>query len=545
MKALVSGQAGVAILIEKKRIFSLHIGEENTIPRTKEDIPYLLADTTDVIELDKATPETARTSLELAYQKDRALHLILILLDGDADSETRTMAAECLEEFFAESEAFDFVRNRLYVAPLPQNVDFIGAVLQAEEARASHLVEFLHDLDSHQSDIHHCRETWEALPNELFGDSVAKQQFGYAAVTAGLFRSLAQVSSDEADQVLFEYLRDPQLRQIQNSRKILMDWLQPFRETQRTVVQPVESEDDHERFSEGGEVVSQKSKRSHRVHESIKKQKETIKNLLSEGAFDRAFRYVNGLVRYQSDRSELNELAKSLCDLAQHAKSLGAHEIQLQLSQQAVETLPSDGWSQAQLGDAYRCLNQYEDALKAYNLAANYGQLDVAGTGRAEILKELGHLEEARVAYEETVQAFPHNVVARNGQAEILKELGHLEEARVAYEETVQAFPHDVVARTGQAEILKELGHLEEARVAYEETVQAFPHEILKELGHLEEARVAYEETVQAFPHDVVARTGQAEILKELGHLEEARVAYEETVQAFPHDVVARTNWDT
>ena len=140
------------------------------------------------------------------------------------------MAAECLEEFFAESEVFDFVRNRLYVAPLPQNVDFIGAVLQAEEAKASLLVEFLHDLDSHQSDIHHCRETWDALPDELFGDSIAKQQFGYTAVTAGVFRSLAQVSPGEADKVLFEYLRDPQLRLLPNSRPILMGWLQPFRE---------------------------------------------------------------------------------------------------------------------------------------------------------------------------------------------------------------------------------------------------------------------------------------------------------------------------
>ena len=68
MKALVSGQARVAILIEKKRISSLHIDEANAIPRTKEDIPYLLADTTDVIELDKVTKETVRKSLELAYQ---------------------------------------------------------------------------------------------------------------------------------------------------------------------------------------------------------------------------------------------------------------------------------------------------------------------------------------------------------------------------------------------------------------------------------------------------------------------------------------------
>ena len=268
MKALVSGQAGVAILIAKKHISSLHIGKENTIPRTKKDISYLLADTTDVIELDKATPETARTSLELAYQKDRALHLILILLDGDADSETRTMAAECLEEFFAESQVFDFVCNRLYVAPLPQNVDFIGALLQAEEARASLLAEFLQNLDSHQSSIHHCRETWNALPNELFGDFQAKQQFGYAAVTAGIFRSLAQAAPDEVDQVLFEYSRDPQLQQIQNSRQILVEWIQPFRETQRTVVQPVELEDDHERFREGGERSSQQSEQNHQTFEN-------------------------------------------------------------------------------------------------------------------------------------------------------------------------------------------------------------------------------------------------------------------------------------
>jgi hypothetical protein len=48
----------------------------------------------------------------------------------------------------------------------------------------------------------------------------------------------------------------------------------------------------------------------------------------------------------------------------------------------------------------------------------------VARTGRAEVLKAAGRLDEAEDTYRETVRRFPGNVIARNGLAEVLKAAG-------------------------------------------------------------------------------------------------------------------------
>jgi tetratricopeptide (TPR) repeat protein len=114
------------------------------------------------------------------------------------------------------------------------------------------------------------------------------------------------------------------------------------------------------------------------------------------------------------------------------------------------------------------------------------------------VLKEMGRLDHALAAYEETAARFPNNVVVRTGRAEVLKEMGRLDHALAAYEETAARFPSNMFARTGRAEVLKEM-------------------------DRLDAALVAYEETAKQFPADVVARTGQATVLILLDRVTEAR----------------------
>lgn len=151
MKALISGQAGVAVLIEEDHLSSLHVDETEATPLNEEDLPYLLADTTDLSQLEDTTIDAVSVALELAYQKDQSLHLILILLDREADPEVRRLAAECLEESFTNPEVFNFIRNRLcepQPSP-PQNMDLPGARVHAQGVRTLRLVEFLNDLGSY------------------------------------------------------------------------------------------------------------------------------------------------------------------------------------------------------------------------------------------------------------------------------------------------------------------------------------------------------------------------------------------------------------
>ena len=405
----------------------------------------------------------------------------------------------------------------------------------------------LEDLGESQAEICRRRREWDALGADLFNGPQAKLEFGYVAVASGTFRRVVQSEPGQINNVLIDGLADRRFQRLPNFRNVLTSWIPPVRADRNPAQRPDEEEEDDRSYTPTSDAA--RPKRSYAVFENVNKQKEAIKKAISEGRTAQVAKYVDELVAYQLKRSETEDVAKSLCDLAMHAKSVDAHALQLEFAGLATKILPSDGWSQAQLGDALLCVGRFSEALDAYRAALECGQEQIARKGRAEVLKALGRLDEALREYEGVIQDFPHDPVGRNGRAEVLKALGRLDEALREYEEAVRAFPEDVVARTGRAEVLKALGRLGEALREYEEAVRDFPHnvvarnghaEVLKALGRLDEALREYDGAVRDFPHNVVARTGRAEVLKALGRLDEALREYKKISTQFPNDNYSR-----
>jgi RNA polymerase sigma-70 factor, ECF subfamily len=243
MKALVSGQAGLALLIDGDRVESIHFDSSRTVARVKADIPYLLADATDVIEVCDTTHEKAAAALDLSWRQDRALHLILILLDREADDEARRMSAECLDEFLSDSKVYVFIANRLFSAPLPDSADMMSALLLADSVAATKLNQLLEDLGESQPEIRRRRTEWDALPPELFGGVQGKLEFGYVAVTNGTFRRLAQSEPDGINNLLVTALAAPQFQRFAKYRQIIMSWIKPVH-AQTKPLQPNQDEAD-------------------------------------------------------------------------------------------------------------------------------------------------------------------------------------------------------------------------------------------------------------------------------------------------------------
>ena len=126
MKALVSGQSAVAVLIDGESVLSLDHDSGEVRELGRHEVPYLLADATDVRTLSDVTREQAEAALDLACRQDCALHLMLILVDDDSDQESRRLSAESLEDLFGDEAVRDFVSNRLYATPLPPATDLLG-----------------------------------------------------------------------------------------------------------------------------------------------------------------------------------------------------------------------------------------------------------------------------------------------------------------------------------------------------------------------------------------------------------------------------------
>ena len=544
MKAIVSGQAAKAVYWKQDGVWCLPLDATGPVQCSADDVPYLMGEATDLRAIDVDSPEEVVGELELSWSQDRALHLMFVLLDPDAEDDSRREAAEYLDEFFANTVVREFIVNRFYSAELPEQADLVGAIVSASTAEAGRVVTLLEETGESQPKIRVLQDSFSALPTTLFGDQEARQLFRERAVTSGAWSQLVQAAPERIGEVRYTHLLPGSpLRELDPRGRIMAEWTKDLRASKR--LPPPNQEEDEFR---GQDIQSRsgKAKKSYEVFETVKRQKEAIKHAISANDLRKFRKYVRDLISYQRLRSEESELAKSLCDLASFAKEVGAHQLQLELTTNAVKEAPADGWAQIQLADAYLRNNKFSEALTTYEQSE---QSAVARGGHAEVLKALGELDEARTAYEAVIADFPHDVVARAGRAEVLKALGELDEARTAYEAVIADFPHDVVARAGRAEVLKALGELDEARTAYEAVIADFPRnvvarngraEVLKALGELDEARTAYEAVIADFPHDVVARAGRAEVLKALGELDEARTAYEAVIADFPRNVVAR-----
>jgi len=70
-----------------------------------------------------------------------------------------------------------------------------------------------------------CRQAWDSLPADLFGGAAYKEEFGFEAVNAGVFRRLcAMQPAGLSAAVDFEVLGFP------NSRDVMKRWIREIEE---------------------------------------------------------------------------------------------------------------------------------------------------------------------------------------------------------------------------------------------------------------------------------------------------------------------------
>jgi tetratricopeptide (TPR) repeat protein len=554
MEALVSGRAGMALVLDGNRVAALHADR----PAELLDCPgwqvrRLLGETKDFQLLKGADLAGIGRELALATEQAEALHVTLILLDETLTIDTRQTAAEDLEELFARPEVRDNVERVLCAHAFPEGADLLGALACCTDGTPACRA-FLQTLEGLQGSIEEVRTAWDQVPAPMFGSEDDRTVAQAACVRQGIFRSLARGRADgqSADALRLTILMDAGFRKIKNHRAILQEWTSGLAAAVaprvRRELEREESEESEARASDRRAGFDRKA-----AFERMERQKEAIREAMQAGDLPRVRSYVEDLVEDQLASGGAVFACKSLCDLASRAKELGILGLQLELTERSVQLKEDDGWSWSQYGDALLRAGRPAEALDAYDKAVYFSlpsEKVVARAGRAEVLKDLGRLHEALHAYEQTVNDFPQNAFARTGRAEVLRELGRLEDALQAYELTAKDFPQDAVARNGRAEVLRDLGRLEDAHQAYEQAVKDFPQEVfartgraevLRELGRLEEALQAYEQTANDFPQNAVARNGRAEVLRDLGRLEEALQAYGQAANDFPQNAVART----
>jgi hypothetical protein len=224
LRALVSGQAGLAVVFEEGRAASLRADDSALIARESYEWPYMLADADDVVELNDVSLEEIKSELSLACRKDGALHLILILLDRESSHEGRKQSAACLEEMFSDEAVRRFIENRLFVAPLPISADIEGSLAIARDQDDGRVNGILQNVRRNQDAVRICRRAWDTLPVDLFGSAPYKEEFAFNAVNAGVFHRLSVMQpADRSAALDFEVVGFP------NSREIMKRWIREIK----------------------------------------------------------------------------------------------------------------------------------------------------------------------------------------------------------------------------------------------------------------------------------------------------------------------------
>jgi tetratricopeptide (TPR) repeat protein len=555
MNAVISGRAGLALVIEGEALLSLDVDDLKTlVPRHPSDLRFLLSDATDLVTLENTDRDEIAQRLDLEHAIACALDMTLIALDSGASIELRAEAAAALDELLADVRVIERLEFTMYAKPLPEAADLMGALFCTQVPAAAARV-FFERLDRYQSAIGVVREAWDALPDSLFGEEpTAKTVFHDAAYEAGLFRLLTLSYGDQAKVSVFllEALKNSSINTLRNYRTIVTRWCAPIRvtSTSDTPVIETEYEDDYEdrrhqtswdrlRRREPAEVVLRK----------VESQKALIVGAMRERDLSRAFEVLEQLVEFQIEIGRQEHLVKSLCDLAIEANILGNYSLQLELTNRAVEARPSDAWSWAQRGDALLNTGRLDEAAYAYEQADAFGAGVFAKSRRAEVLRAQGRLLEAEAAFDEAIALYPENLVAKIGRAQVLQDQGRLSEAEAAFNKAISAHPDSVVAKTGLAYVLKAQGRLSDAEAVFNEAIAAHPEdivaktgraEVLKAQGRLVEAEAAFDEIISSNPDAVVAKIARAEALKAQGRFLEVEAAYDEAIAAHPENVVAK-----
>jgi hypothetical protein len=227
MDALISGQAGVAILLDGDKLFS--VGREKPdiiVHRQEREINFLLGDAEDLELFSGIDLPGVVKQLHMSCCRVDALHLILILLDPEISPRTRQLAASKVETLFDFKYVYDFVDRLLHAHPLPGDSDLDGAKRSAAQ-KCGLTLGLLTSLETKQDIITEIHGAWELIPESSFGGE--KEQAAAAALFAreGIFRDLVEARAyNRSLPEMFDSISDRIRERWPAGERVLLEWLE-------------------------------------------------------------------------------------------------------------------------------------------------------------------------------------------------------------------------------------------------------------------------------------------------------------------------------
>jgi hypothetical protein len=262
MDAVVSGSAGVALLVDGDRLWSLRrtVAGVERVERRASELRYLLGDARDLAFLEDSDEAAALRELDAAHGGVAALHLALMLCDPSTSDKAAGLSAGELDALLASAEVAERAERILDAKPVPAPMSIDVAIAQCRgRARA---VAFFEALASRQATIGEVRRAWDVLPSALFESGRDRAIADGTLAREGLYRSLVRVrlAGQDIDAWLREAQRHPAVLGLSGERW-LAEWVQPLRPSASSAaasVDPAQSALINALSTQGGMEVAQR-----------------------------------------------------------------------------------------------------------------------------------------------------------------------------------------------------------------------------------------------------------------------------------------------
>ncbi len=235
MEAMISGRAGLALVMDGGRLASIHAGEpERTVSRHPGEFHHLAGDVRDFINVEVETRDDVVRELLLAQDREDALQLVLIAQDPELSDGVRREAIEELEELLRNDDVVASVEAVLYSHPLPEGLDLAGAARRSRDVGAREVQSVLELFLTHQDTIREVREAWESIPLADFHNE--DDRWRTTMVREGVFRDLARCRTSGGDvQAFFARVRTRKaVHDLPSYRAVLRRWAEQLARSTET-----------------------------------------------------------------------------------------------------------------------------------------------------------------------------------------------------------------------------------------------------------------------------------------------------------------------
>lgn len=565
MEVYISGQLGRAVVPQGGKALLFEIGDlPEAKPYSIEKTSILLEGARDIRQYSLNSHNDIIRQLNSEYKKDKSLLLLLMLLDASTSKGLQIEISELLEEYLSEKEILEFIQNKLFSHPIP---DESSLVLIADTIREhTTLSSFMQSFEESQAAIKIVRNSWEKISPHYFEDKDTKSFLENSFVEMGFFygASMALLSVDEGamNKVKLSAWISNSLKDIKGYRDIVSAWLNPITPNKKlggsknfaNLLAAAEEKDRKNKESRNKKEFYKKETSNHQAFLQATKQIDEIKSQLRKVRLSQAQKYTEELIYSQLDNNDAPYLAKSLCNIAKYAYDVHQKSFSLHLNERAVKIFPEDGFAWSALAENYILFGRYDEAAEALTKANLYGEELFADSASLRILKFKGEYEQAIEKYLAIIPKHSSSEEQWNlieGLADAYVSIGEYEKATQKLIEGIEKFPMQPDLKCSLANLYFLLGKFSDAHKVFEDAakLEAAPMEAFIGITHLYKEQDQYKEALETiikakalFPDGIELYSEEADIYKLMGMTSKALQLYAKMQEIFPYDYRGFTN---